>query len=95
MAGFGFDNNADVLSITPALMARYITAATKISRIALATPDNRPATTQYKVEFGTRQDCAMGEDMPFATLRRPGRAAHVPARRRYAFQLRLKRDQDG
>ena len=32
MAGFGFDNNADVLSITPALMARYIAAATKISR---------------------------------------------------------------
>ena len=24
MAGFGFDNNADVLSITPGLMARYI-----------------------------------------------------------------------
>ena len=32
MAGFGFDNNADVLSITPALMSRYIAAATKISR---------------------------------------------------------------
>ncbi len=32
MAGFGFDNNADVLSITPALMTRYIAAATKISR---------------------------------------------------------------
>src|SRR5262245_13155093 len=50
MAGFGFDNNADVLSITPALMARYITAGTKISRVALATADNRAATTRYKVE---------------------------------------------
>ena len=35
MAGFGFDNNADVLSITPGLMARYISAATKISRLAI------------------------------------------------------------
>ena len=35
MAGFGFDNNADVLSITPSLMTRYIAAATKISRTAV------------------------------------------------------------
>ena len=27
-AGLGFDNNADVLSVTPALMARYLSAAT-------------------------------------------------------------------
>jgi len=35
MAGFGFDNNADVLSMTPALMSRYMAAATKISRLAM------------------------------------------------------------
>ena len=29
MAGFGFDNNADVLAMTPSLMARYLAAATK------------------------------------------------------------------
>ena len=67
MAGFGFDNNADVLSITPGLMSRYITAATKISRLAVASPDNRSITQVYKVEFGTRQDARMSEDMPFAT----------------------------
>jgi len=48
-------------------MARYMTAATKISRVALASPDNRPVMQQYKVEFGTRQDARMGEEMPFAT----------------------------
>src|SRR2546425_465097 len=30
MAGFGFDNTADVLPTTPGLMSRYTTAATKI-----------------------------------------------------------------
>ena len=49
MAGFGFDNNADVLSITPALMSRYIAAATKISRLAVGSPDNRPIMQVYKV----------------------------------------------
>ena len=48
MAGFGFDNNADVLSITPGLMSRYITAATKISRLAIGSPENRPIRQVYK-----------------------------------------------
>ncbi len=95
MAGFGFDNNADVLSITPGLMARYITAATKISRVALATPDNRPATAQYKVEIGTRQDARMAEDMGFATFGGLAVRHTFPRDGEYGFQLRLTRDQDG
>ena len=95
MAGFGFDNNADVLSITPALMARYITAATKISRVALATPNNRPATIQYKVEIGTRQDARMGEEMGFATFGGLVARHTFPLDGEYAFQMRLTRDQDG
>src|SRR5262245_28957736 len=37
-SGLGFDSNADVLSVTPALMARYMSAATKISRLAIGDP---------------------------------------------------------
>ena len=66
MAGFGFDNNADVLSITPALMSRYIAAATKISRVAVGSPDNRPVMQVYKVGY-ERRDVRRNEDMPFAT----------------------------
>jgi mono/diheme cytochrome c family protein len=95
MAGFGFDTNADVLSITPALMGRYITAGTKISRVALATADNRAATTLYKVEIGTRQDLRMGEEMPFASFGGLAIKHTFPLDGEYAFQLRLTRDQDG
>ena len=95
MAGFGFDNNADVLSITPALMARYITAATKISRVALATPNNRAATSIYKVEIGTRQDARMGEEMGFATFGGLAVKHTFPLDGEYVFQMRLERDQDG
>src|SRR4051794_36796770 len=95
MAGFGFDNNADVLSITPGLMSRYITAATKISRVALATPDNRPATSVYKVEIGTRQDSRMSEDMSFATFGGLSVKHTFPLDGEYAFQIRMTRDQDG
>ena len=67
MAGFGFDNNADVLAMTPALMDRYITAATKVSRIAVGTLENRPMMQTYRVPTGARQNARMGEDLPFAT----------------------------
>ena len=91
MAGFGFDNNADVLSITPSLMSRYIAAATKISRLAVGSPDNRPVTQVYKVGFEDRGSRS-SEDLPFATrggiaIRHP-----FPLDGEYQFKLRLKRN---
>ena len=92
MAGFGFDNNADVLSITPGLMSRYITAATKISRLAVASPDNRPMTQQYSVEFGARQDARMSEDMPFGTHGGLSVRHTFPLDGEYSFAIRLKKN---
>ena len=91
MAGFGFDNNADVLSMTPALMSRYIAAATKISRLAVASPDNRPIMQVYKVGFENRSARA-SDDLPFAT--RGGLAVRhaFPLDGEYVFKLRLKRN---
>jgi hypothetical protein len=95
MAGFGFDNNADVLSITPSLMSRYITAATKISRVAVASPDNRPGTRIYKTEIGARQDDRTSEAMPFAAFGGLAVRHTFPLDGEYAFQLRLVRNQNG
>ena len=91
MAGFGFDNNADVLSITPALMARYITAATKISRAAIGSPDNRPVMQVYQVGF-ERRDVRAGEEMPFATHGGLAVRHHFPLDGNYIFAIRLKRN---
>jgi hypothetical protein len=91
MAGFGFDNNADVLATTPSLMSRYISAATKISRLAVASPDNRAMMQVYKVGFENRS-ARGGEDLPFAT--RGGLAVRhaFPLDGEYVFKLRLKRN---
>ena len=91
MAGFGFDNNADVLSITPALMARYITAATKISRAAVGSPDNRPVMQVYQVGF-ERRDVRAGEEMPFGTHGGLAVRHHFPLDGDYVFAIRLKRN---
>ena len=92
MAGFGFDNNADVLSITPGLLSRYMSAATKISRLALASPDNRPMVKLYKVEIGTRQNARMSEDMPFASHGGLSVRHTFPLDGEYVFRVRLKRN---
>ena len=89
-SGFGFDNNAEALSITPTLMGRYMSAATKISRLAVASPDNRPVVQVYKVGFA-KQDARMGEGMPFATHGGLAVRHTFPLDGDYVFRLRLKR----
>lgn len=45
--GYGFDNIADVLSVSPTLMDRYIAVAGKVSRLAVGLGTNQPFTTSY------------------------------------------------
>jgi hypothetical protein len=92
MAGFGFDNNADVLAITPSLFARYMSAATKISRMAVGSPDNRPMTQVYRVEFGTKQDQRLSEGLPFATHGGLSVVHTFPLDGEYVFRIRMIRN---
>jgi mono/diheme cytochrome c family protein len=89
MSGFGFDNNADVLSITPALMTRYIAAATKVSRAAVGSLENRPVQQLYTLG-SEQQDGRMNEDMPFATHGGLAVRHLFPLDGEYAFAVRLK-----
>ena len=47
--GYGFDNIADVLTVSPTLMDRYITVAGKISRLATGEASRKVITTDYKL----------------------------------------------
>ena len=92
MAGFGFDNNAEVLSITPGLMSRYIAAATKISRAAIGSPDTRPVMQLYQLGY-ERRDVRAGEALPFATHGGLAVRHHFPLDGEYQFAIRLKRNE--
>jgi mono/diheme cytochrome c family protein len=92
IAGFGFDNNADVLGITPGLMARYMSAATKISRTVLASSTSRPNTQVYKVPVRARQSARVGDEAPFATHGGLAVRHTFPLDGEYLFKLLLKRD---
>jgi len=73
----GFDNMADVLSVSPALMEGYMRAAGKISREAVGDPDALALTTTYSIPrvlnqtrhidgtpFGTRGGTVVNHDFP-------------------------------
>ena len=92
MAGYGFDNNADVLAITPGLMSRYMSAATKISRLALSSPENRAVTQVYKTDVGVKQEQRVNEEAPFGT--HGGLTAHhtFPLDGEYTFKVKMVRN---
>ncbi len=49
--GYGFDNIGDVLSLSPVLMEKYLAAAEKIARAAVAiVPQLKPTVERYKAE---------------------------------------------
>jgi hypothetical protein len=47
--GYGFDNIADVLTVSPTLMDRYINVAGKISRLATGQGSHNPTTVDYRI----------------------------------------------
>ena len=62
----GFDNIADVLGTSPALMERYVSAAAKISRLAVGNTEIAPLSTTYKVRGDLSQDQQI-EGLPLGT----------------------------
>src|SRR5581483_2568750 len=63
---YGFDNIAGVLKISPSLMERYITAARKISRLAVGDPPRTPAAETFRVPPELKQDTHV-DGLPFGT----------------------------
>jgi hypothetical protein len=90
-SGFGFDNNADVLSMSPALLERYMAAATKISRLALGDPDINPAITRYQVSRLLRQEERMSDALPFGTRGGVAIRHTFPLDGEYVVKIRMKR----
>ena len=94
-SGYGFDNIADVLSVSPMLLERYMAAGRKLSRLAVGSPINRPVVETYNVSRFLQQDDRMSEELPFGS--RGGIAVRhfFPLDGEYLIQVRLQRDPGG
>ena len=87
----GFDNNGDVLSISPALVERYLSAARKVSRLAVGHVPASAAIDTYTVSDRLLQDDRTSDKLPFGS--RGGAAiTHLfPAEGEYVFTVRLQK----
>jgi mono/diheme cytochrome c family protein len=63
----GFDNIADVLGTSPSLIQAYLSAAMKISRLAVGNLAIQPAPVTYRPPKGISQDTHL-EGMPIGTV---------------------------
>jgi mono/diheme cytochrome c family protein len=62
----GFDNNADLLGVSPALLERYLAAAAKISAIAVGNPSIGASSEIYRVR-GDASQIEHVEGLPIGT----------------------------
>ena len=90
-AGYGFDNIADVLSISPSLLDRYMSAAGKISRIAVGDPSLRTAIKIYTANRELIQNDRMSEDLPFGTRGGLSVRHYFPVDGEYLIKVRMMR----
>jgi hypothetical protein len=89
---YGFDNNGEVLTISPLLLERYLSAARTISRLAIGDPEFPPAFETYEVSKYYRQDDRMDERLPFGTRGGIAVQHNFPADGEYVIKARLHRN---
>ncbi len=95
---FGFENNAEALSMPPALLDRYVSAAVTIARQAVGDANMPPAFVRYGAIKNNpndltylRQTDRLGEDFPLGTKGGIAARHYFPVDGQYVFRLRLQR----
>ena len=98
----GFDTNADALSVVPALLDRYLTAAGKISRLAIGDPTVRPVFERYAAVRNNTSERTqlwqterLGEEFPLGSRGGISARHYFPVDGEYVFRVLLERTIDG
>jgi mono/diheme cytochrome c family protein len=84
----GFDNIADVLGVSPSLLERYVSAAAKISRLAVGERDAAPAQVTYTIKGDLSQNQTL-EGQPLGTRGGTTIRHNFPVDGEYVIKLSL------
>jgi len=90
-SSYGFDNIADVLTISPALLDRYLSAARKIGRLAVGEQNLKPVVRIYTLPRTLVQLDRMSDDLPFRSRGGALIRHYFPADGEYAVKIRMQR----
>jgi len=89
-AAYGFDNNADALSLSPALTERYLEAAARISQMALGHVRGSAAPEAVFVPTDRNQGIRLSDDQPWGSRGGSAFQYYFPVDGDYQFELQLK-----
>ncbi len=87
----GFDNMAAVLSVSPALLERYLSAARKISRLAVGMAPPVASVDTHRIPLLLYQDGRLSEDLPLGSRGGIAIRHRFPVDGEYSIRLRLQR----
>ena len=91
-SGYGFDNIADVLSTSPALLERYMSAARRVSRLAVGDLGLKPTEELYDARRdplkGSRNE-RLSDDLPFDSRAGISIQHYFPVDAEYEFEVRF------
>jgi len=89
----GFDNVASVLSVSPALLENYLSAARTISRLAVGDLALHPVIDTYKISKALVQDARLGDDLPFGSQGGALVRYYFPLDAEYTIKVLLRRQE--
>jgi hypothetical protein len=99
-SGYGFDNIGDVLSVSPILLERYISAARLISRLAVGDPAIKPSEDEYLARRdppgagGRTRNERVSDDLPFDSRGGLAFRRYFPLDAEYTFRVKLNGNAD-
>jgi mono/diheme cytochrome c family protein len=87
----GFDNVATVLSVSPVLLENYLSAARRVSRLAVGDLTLNPAVDTWKYSRFLIQDDHMTDDLPFGSQGGALIRYYFPLDGDYKIKVQLRR----
>ncbi len=87
-AAYGFDNNADALTLSSALTERYLGAAAKIGQMALGRLRGSPPPETILVPTDRDQGARLSDDLPFGSRGGTAFRYYFPVDGDYRFEMR-------
>jgi mono/diheme cytochrome c family protein len=89
-SAYGFDNIADALGLSPSLQERYVSAAMKVSAMAVGDPRVNADGATYRIKQDVSQDQHI-EGLPIGTVGGTQVRHNFPLDGEYVFQAKLYR----
>ncbi len=88
-SGFGFDNMADLLSMSTSLLERYLSTARLVSRQAIGDLKMKPEESSYGSTVRTLKKAPLAEDLPLGAAGGLAFRHHFPLDGDYDFKVSL------